>query len=152
MLKCSHFDIKFVRKLVNNLIWRCWYSIMYIVQYRRHFMAERVSSGASPRSFDRGNGSRLGRGMDSVNTGESKPPTPKIRFLFGFRPLYFGNIGKSEILANVLKIFLKNHDFWGISFRLANRGRGGGRGGMPPPPPPPPMATTMGTVIDRYWA
>ena len=47
--------------------------------------------------FSTGGGGRTepdwGGGTDS---GESKTPTPKFRFLLGFRPLYFGNIGKSK--------------------------------------------------------
>ena len=27
-----------------------------------------------------------------TNSGETKPPPPKLRFLLGFRPLYLGNI------------------------------------------------------------
>ena len=40
---------------------------------------------------------RLGRRIPTGGTdsGESKPPTPKFRFFLGFRPLYFGNVGKS---------------------------------------------------------
>ena len=34
-----------------------------------------------------------------TDSGESKPPTPKFRFLLGFWPLYFGNIGKSKIFS-----------------------------------------------------
>ena len=37
-----------------------------------------------------GGGRILTGGTDS---GESKPPIPKFRFLLGFGPLYFGNNG-----------------------------------------------------------
>ena len=40
--------------------------------------------GASPLNFDRGGGRIPTGGTDS---GESKPPTPKFRFLLGFRQL-----------------------------------------------------------------
>ena len=48
--------------------------------------------GASPRIFDWGGRNLTG----GTNSGDSKPPTPTFRFLFGFHPLYFGNIGKSK--------------------------------------------------------
>ena len=38
-------------------------------------------------------------------SGESKPPNPEVRFLLGFRPPYFGNMGKS-------KNFSKYSDFF----------------------------------------
>ena len=57
-------------------------------------------------SFDRGvatnfrlGGRNLTGGTDS---GESKPPTPKFRFVLGSRPHYFRNIGK-------LKNFSENY-------------------------------------------
>ena len=46
-------------------------------------------------------------------SGEPKPSSPKFRFLLGFRPLYFGNIGKSKKMINVENFFFKIHDFWG---------------------------------------
>ena len=46
-------------------------------------------------------------------SGESKPPTPKFRFLLGFRPLYFEILENLKILANIQKIFFKSRDFRG---------------------------------------
>ena len=44
--------------------------------------------------FSTGGGGQIPTG--GTDSGETKPPTPKFRFLLGFRPLYLGNIGKSE--------------------------------------------------------
>ena len=54
---------------------------------------------------------RLGGRLPTVRRGgadsnESKPPTPKFRYLLGFRPLYFGNIGKSKNLDKYAESFL----------------------------------------------
>ena len=46
-----------------------------------------ATAKASPRCFDRGRG-RIHRHPNS--------PTPKIWFFFGFRPLYFENVGKCK--------------------------------------------------------
>ena len=65
-------------------------------------------SRASPRSFE------VSTGGGGADLGESKPTTPKFRFLLGFRPLYFGNIGKSKKNGvNIQELFSKNRDFWG---------------------------------------
>ena len=49
-------------------------------------------SGAVATKFRRGgDGVRPGEATDSC---ESKPPTPKFRFLLGVRPLYLKSIGK----------------------------------------------------------
>ena len=58
-----------------------------------------LNTGASPRSFDCECWGQIptgGGGGGGVDSGESKPPNPKIVFLVGFRPLYLGNIGKSK--------------------------------------------------------
>ena len=52
-------------------------------------------------------------------SGESKPPTPKFRFLLGFRPLYYGNIEKSKSFGNYSENFLY---FWGSSSGILNWG------------------------------
>ena len=69
-----------------------------------------MQPGASPRSFDWGDGFRL-EWTDSV---ESKPRTPKLRFFLGFRTLYFENIGKSKNFGKysenfLLKIAISGH-------------------------------------------
>ena len=64
----------------------------------------RCPAGASPRIFDWGTGPGWGGG--GADSGESKPPTPKFRFLFGFRPLYFENIGKCKSLSKNSENFL----------------------------------------------
>ena len=72
--------------------------------------------------FLTGGGDESWPGMDS---GESKPPTPKFLFLLGFCPLYFGNIGKYKSFSKYYKIFFKNHNFWGTFPRILNWGGGG---------------------------
>ena len=49
-------------------------------------------SGAPPRVWDWGDGDSRGPARNKAQN----PPTPKISFLLGFRPLYFGNIGKKS--------------------------------------------------------
>ena len=46
------------------------------------------------------------------DSAESKPATPKLRFLFGFRPLYFGNIGKTNNFSKYSDFF-NDRDIWG---------------------------------------
>ena len=48
-----------------------------------------------------GGGSPLGGG--GTDSGESRPPSPKFRFLLGFRPLYFKHIGNSENFRKYLR-------------------------------------------------
>ena len=54
--------------------------------------------------FSTGGGGRILTG--ETVSGESKPPTPKFRFLLGFRPLYFGNIENSKSFSNYSENFL----------------------------------------------
>ena len=78
-----------------------------------------------------------GGGTDSnweTDSGESRPPTPKFQFLFGFRPLCFGNIGKSEIFGKYSgNCLLKFAISLGTIPRILNREGGGTRHPIPPP-------------------
>ena len=75
-----------------------------------------------------------------TDSGESKPPTPKFRFLLGFRPLYFENIGKSENFEKHAQFFLqKLRILGGHPPRLSNRGDTS--------PPSPPVATPMAGAL-----
>ena len=48
--------------------------------------------------------------------GHPNPPTPKIHFLLGFRPLYFENVGLYLKKLHVsIKKLLKYHNFGGTS-------------------------------------
>ena len=60
--------------------------------------------------------------LGGTDSGESKPPTPKFRFILGFCPLYFVNIGKSKSFSKYSKIFFKNCHFWGTSPEFWNGG------------------------------
>ena len=68
--------------------------IVGYVLYAKHLIQKDVTTRGVATKFrpGEGDGFRL-RGADS---GESKPATPKFRFLLGFRTLYLGNFGKSE--------------------------------------------------------
>ena len=52
---------------------------------------------------------RLGGGRDS---GESKPPTPKLRFFLGFGIFILEVWENLKMLAIFRKFYLKNRDFW----------------------------------------
>ena len=66
-------------------------------------------------------------GGGGADSGESKPPNPKFRFLLGFRPHYFGHIGRAKCFGKYSKQSLKSR-FLGDIPRILNRGR------SPPPP------------------
>ena len=82
-------------------------------------------AGASPRSFDWVDEFKLG----GDGSGYSKPPTPKFRFLVGFRSLHFGNIEKSKDSKHSEKKYLEICDFWGTSPKKFEPGGGGSSGG-----------------------
>ena len=89
---------------------------------------------------------QLGRGGGRILTGEtvsgeSKPPTPKFRFLLGFRPLYFGNIENSKSFSNYSENFLKKKTgFLGGGIpRISNRGATSSAS--------PPVATPMVRIV-----
>ena len=65
---------------------------------------------ASPRSFDWGG--RIPKG-GGTNSGESKPPTSKFRFLLGFRPPCFGDVGKSENFNKYPEKFISKSRYLG---------------------------------------
>ena len=80
---------------------------------------------------------RLGGG---VNSGESTPPTPRFRFLLGFRPLYYGTIEMSKSFRkNTPKVFIKTVISGGYPPGISNRGD------TFPASPPHPVATPMPT-------
>ena len=116
-----HQTIRFWFTLINE--WRS--------QLKIHSSNYVEQPGVSPRSFDWG----ATDSTEGTDSGESKPPTPKFRFLLGFRTLYLGNVENLKILASIQKFSLKYCDFWGF---VSQNFEPGGR-----VPPSPPVAKLM---------
>ena len=92
-------------------------------------MCQRLSAGVSPRIFDWGDESWRGDGFRWVKTTYPQ----NSDFSSDFTHFILDILEKPKVIANIPKISLKNHDFWGTSpwnFKTGN-------GTRPPHPPSP---------------